>query len=158
MSEFIKIEYHRVDADALAKDEQELLTAALAASEKAYAPYSRFRVGCALGMEEGEHVLANNQENAAYPSGMCAERVALYHAGAMGINKGIRKIAVRGDSMDKLISQPVTPCGACRQAMLEYERMAGTDFIVLMQGKTGQVLRVKGVARSLIPFGFDIDF
>ena len=158
MSESINIVYELLAADELPQDEQDLLGAALQITDGAYAPYSRFKVGCALGMKAGETITANNQENVAFPSGLCAERVALFYAGAKGLQKGIRKIAVRGDSMDKLIEQPVTPCGACRQVMLEYERLAGIDFVVLMQGKTGKVLRVKGVAKSLIPFGFDIEF
>lgn len=158
MSESLHIEYDLLEAKDLPQDEQDLLHAALQATADAYAPYSRFKVGCALGLENGTQITANNQENAAFPSGMCAERAAFYYAGAQGMHAKVRKVAVRGDSLDKVIAQPVTPCGACRQAMLEYERLAGTDFIVIMQGKTGKVLRVKGVARSLIPFGFDIDF
>ena len=106
-------------------------------------------------LDDGEIILGNNQENKAFPSGTCAERTALFFAGSLG---KIRKIAVSAKSLTKPVNVPVTPCGACRQVMLEYEQMAGIPFIVLMQGETGPVLRVEGVASSLLPFGFDVDF
>lgn len=146
------------DTSSLSVDERELLEAALQASEKAYVPYSHFHVGCALLLEGGEVILGNNQENVAYPSSLCAERTALYFCGSQGKGADIRKIAIRARSGRKAIDRPVTPCGACRQVMLEYERIAERDIVVLMQGESGEVLRVDGVAKTLLPFSFDIEF
>ena len=146
------------DASSLPADEQELLAAALEATKKAYVPYSQFHVGCALLLEGGEVILGNNQENVAYPSSLCAERTALYFCGSQGKADKIRKIAIRAQSERKPIESPVTPCGACRQVMLEYERMAKEDVVVLMQGESGEILRVEGVAKTLLPFSFDIEF
>ena len=126
--------------------------------ENAYAPFSNFLVGCALQLENGEILIGSNQENKAFPSGICAERAALFHAGSAGKSIEIRKIAISAKSLKRIVNQPVTPCGACRQVMLEFEQIAGISFIILMQGETGPVLRLEGVAKSLLPFGFDVDF
>ncbi len=146
------------DPTGLLPDEVALLDQALEASKAAYAPFSNFHVGCAVALEGGEVYLGNNQENPAFPSSMCAERTALYFIGAQSKGDIVRKIAIRATSPQKLIASPVTPCGACRQVMLEYERLSGQPIIVLMQGATGKVLRLSGVATALLPFGFDIDF
>jgi cytidine deaminase len=146
------------DATGLPDDEVALLDAAMAASAAAYAPYSNFHVGCAVALEGGEVFTGNNQENPAFPSSLCAERTVLYYVGSQGKGNQLRKIAIRAESPEHLIASPVTPCGACRQVMLEYERLSGQPIVVLMQGKEGKVLRVTGVAASLLPFGFDIEF
>ena len=159
MDASIKISYEVFDnAGELPADEANLLARAETAAEGAYAPFSEFNVGCAIELKEGEIMTGNNQENLAYPSGLCAERVTLFFANASGKGKDIRKIAVRAFSKNVDVNVPVTPCGACRQVMLEYERMAGRPFIVLMQGAKGKILRVSGVENSLLPFGFNIDF
>jgi cytidine deaminase len=145
-------------ADGLAEDERALLATALSACDGAYAPYSHFQVGCAVLFVDGSVMTGNNQENPAFPSSLCAERTVLYYAGAHGHTAQVRKLAVRARSLDKHIGSPVTPCGACRQVMLETERQAETDLVVLMQGVDGKILRVVGVAKSLLPFGFDIAF
>ena len=154
----LHIPFELLEADALPADERELLAQAMEASALAYAPWSRFQVGCALQMVDGSVMTGNNQENPAFPSSLCAERTALYYAGAQGKGADIRKIAIRASSLEKVIDQPATPCGACRQVMLEYERLARTDLVVLMQGKEGKVLKVNGVGKTLLPFGFDIEF
>jgi len=159
LSEPLHIPFERfAHADDLPEDERSLLARALEATDDAYVPYSQFQVGCALLLEDGEVMTGNNQENVAYPSGLCAERTALYYCGSQGKAKRIRKIAIRARSERVPIDRPVTPCGACRQAMLEYERMAEADFVVLMQGATGEILRVTGIAKTLLPFSFDIEF
>ncbi|MEM7039035.1 MAG: cytidine deaminase, partial [Bacteroidota bacterium] len=91
----LNIEYELLDRDALPEDEQSLLKKAYEASQNAYAPYSRFLVGCALQMKDGSVLTGNNQENPAFPSSLCAERTALYYAGAQGLGDKIRKIAIR---------------------------------------------------------------
>ncbi len=146
------------DASALDPDEQALLTQALDACSLAYAPYSHFHVGCAVGLADGHVVTGNNQENQAFPSGICAERTALFYAGSQGHSAHVRKIAIRARSAKVAVNRPGTPCGACRQVMLEYERLAGQDLVVLMQGESGPVLRLVGVAKTLLPFAFDIEF
>lgn len=159
MNQEYHIAYELHDSSqGLPEDEVALLEAALHASAGAYAPYSHFHVGCALRLESGEIVTGNNQENPAFPSSLCAERTVLYFVGSQGKGNQIRKIAIRADSPEKLIEAPVTPCGACRQVMLEYERLSGQPLVVLMQGKVGKVLRVTGIAAALLPFGFDIEF
>ena len=159
MSNPLHIPFERFpDADELPPDEQELLRAALEATELAYAPYSRFQVGCAVQLLDGEVLTGNNQENVAYPSGLCAERTVLYYCGAQGKGDQLVKMAIRARSSQAAIVQPVPPCGACRLVMFEYERMSGRDIVVLMQGESGEVLRVTGVAKTLLPFSFDIEF
>lgn len=153
------IEYDLIDSAAsLPEDEQELLRLALEATANAYVPYSNFRVGCALRLEGGEVITGNNQENPAFPSSLCAERTALYYMGSLGKSDKLRKIAIRAVSTETEIHQPVTPCGACRQVMLEYERRAGKDIMVLMQGEEGNILKMNGIGKTLLPFGFDIEF
>lgn len=142
----------------LPTDEQDLLSQALKASEAAYAPFSNFYVGAAVLLTTGEVVLGNNQENKAFPSGLCAERVALFALGSQNKGTQVQKIAIRAKSLHKTIDTPTMPCGACRQVMLEYESMGNRDMIVLMQGDQGDILRVEGVAKSLLPFHFDTDF
>ncbi len=144
--------------DALEVAEQALLQKALIATEEAYAPYSHFFVGCAVELANGEVFLGNNQENRAYPSGLCAERTALYYIGAQGKGKDIAKIAIRARCENMPVLKPITPCGACCQAMVEYEEEAKNDFVVLMMGETGEVLRIEGVRKNLLPFYFDAAF
>ena len=153
------IEYQIFESlEDLPPGEGGLLTQAMTAAHAAFAPFSGFFVGCTLELDDGEVIQGNNQENKAYPSGMCAERTALYFAGSAGKGSKIRKIAIRAFSKNKKVDQPVTPCGACRQAMLEYEQMAGEPFIVLMQGESGRILRIVGIDGALLPFGFNIEF
>lgn len=144
--------------EELAEDEKALLTQALTACDRAYAPFSNFQVGAAVFLENGEIILGNNQENKAFPSGLCAERVAFFAIGAAGKGDQIRKVAIRAKSKLKTINKPTMPCGACRQVMLEYEEMGKQDIVVLMQGAEGDIIRVEGVAKSLLPFHFDTDF
>ena len=153
------IQYERFDdRSQLPPDEVQLLDQAMEATQQAYAPHSGFHVGAAVELEDGEVILGNNQENLAYPSGLCAERTALFYAGSIGKGDKIKKIAIRGRSSRIKLDVPVTPCGACRQVMLEYENLSGNPITVIMQGETGPVLRVSGVADTLLPFSFNIEF
>ena len=159
----LKQEYHIAfevleNASELPGREATLLETALKASQGAYAPFSHFFVGCAVELADGQVYTGNNQENPAFPSSLCAERTALYYLGSQGLGNAIRKIAIRATSSQKLIAAPVTPCGACRQVMLEYERLSGQPITVIMQGEEGKILRLNGVAAALLPFGFDIEF
>lgn len=152
------IEFERLNAADLPPDEQALLAAAWDASKRAHAPWSQFEVGCALQLADGSQLTGSNQESPAFPSGLCAERAALFHAGASGAGDQIRKIAVRARSQRKPVNVPVTPCGACRQVMLDFENRGGKPWTILMQGETGEVLRLVGVSACLLPFGFDFEF
>lgn len=155
----ITFEYQEYDnANALPPAEAELLARALDATHHAHAPYSGFYVGCALRLVSGEIITGNNQENAAYPSGLCAERTALFHAGSRGLGPELRALAVRARSAHAPVLTPPYPCGACRQVMVEYEQMAETPMLVLLQGETGPILRIEGVAGKLLPFVFQFKF
>ncbi|MEL6251098.1 MAG: cytidine deaminase [Bacteroidota bacterium] len=155
----LKISYQLFSENSqLPQDEQELLVHARKACDYAYAPFSRFKVGAAVLLEGGEIVLGSNQENKAFPSGLCAERVALFAIGAAGKGAKIRKLAIRATSELTKVDAPAMPCGACRQVMLEYEQMTDHNMVVLMQGEEGEILRVEGVANSLLPFHFDTKF
>ena len=99
---------------------KELMAKAVEARKKAYAPYSKFRVGAAITLDNGEVVLGANQENAAYPSGLCAERVAVFHAGAVYPDAKMLQLAISAAADEKIVDEPIPPCGACRQAIAEY--------------------------------------
>jgi cytidine deaminase len=140
--------------EELQADEQFLLTEAKKAMSNAYAPYSRFHVGAALILENGKIQLGNNQENVAYPSGLCAERVAIFAAGAQYPGMSVLKIAISARSLDFLTDHPIAPCGACRQSMLEYELNQKKPIIVIMMGESGKVYRVSGI-QQLLPISFN---
>lgn len=159
MEHKIEINYTLLDRlEQLAADEATLLEKAWEATKLAYAPFSHFKVGCALQLADGSILLGNNQENLAFPSGICAERTALFYAGSLGKGSEIRKIAVRAWAERTEVKVPVMPCGACRQVMVEYENLARTPLVILSQGATGQIMRMEGVKASLMPFSFDIEF
>ncbi|GIV44228.1 MAG: cytidine deaminase [Bacteroidia bacterium] len=148
------LNYEVYEWGELSLEEQLLLSKALEATHHAYAPYSHFYVGAAVQLSDGSIILGNNQENAAYPSGICAERNALFHVGALGKGKEIISIAIRARTDSLILNQPIFPCGACRQVMLEYEQMCQRPIKVLMQGETGKVLIAKGIENFLLPLVF----
>lgn len=157
MKKELNIAYEQFQSsEQLPEDEQQLLSQAMKATENAYAPYSEFFVGAAVLLETGEVILGNNQENGAYPSGLCAERTALFATGAAGKSGLIRKIAIRAQSPKYAMNHPVGPCGACRQVMVEYEKLSGRTMVVLLQGESGDILRINGIAENLLPFTFDL--
>jgi cytidine deaminase len=143
-------------AGELSEADRNLLISAEGARDKAYAPYSHFFVGAALELEDGTVVQGNNQENVAYPSGICAERTALFAAGANYPGKAIVRIAISAFSPDFELQHPVYPCGACRQVMSEYERISGQPLQIIMAGKKGKVHKVNGLI-NLLPVAFDAD-
>lgn len=140
--------------DELPDDEQTLVEHARMASDVAYAPYSRYRVGAALKLSDGRMVIGSNQENVAYPSGMCAERVAFFAAGAQFPGKKIEKVAIIAQSDDFMVSEPVAPCGACRQSMSEYEFRQESNIRLLLVSQQGKVLAIESV-KSLLPLIFN---
>ena len=142
--------------DELNAPDRELLENAVRASQTAYAPYSSFRVGAALRLSDGQIILGNNQENAAYPSGLCAERVALFYAQAHFPAEAVEAIAIYANATDFTLRQPVTPCGACRQVIAEYEHRHKVKTRILMSNGNGKVQVVNG-AGNLLPLMFYLE-
>lgn len=134
-----------------------MIKVASSSSKKAYAPYSKFGVGAAVLLESGEICLGSNQENGAFPSGLCAERVAIFHAGALHPDTQISAIAITIDYSRTDFESMAFPCGACRQSMLEYEIKQGKPIRVFIVGKEGDVLVSKSV-EQLLPLSFTGDF
>jgi len=145
------------DRTKLPLRDADLLTIAYEAAKHAYAPYSRFKVGAAVLLKNGHIISGNNQENAVYPSGMCAERVALFYAAAQFPETPIEKIAITAIGNEKETNRPVPPCGSCRQSLLEYEIKFGEPIEVIIAGAKGEVYIVKSVA-ELLPLSFNNDF
>lgn len=140
--------------EELSQDMQDLMTKAAATRDSAYAPYSRFRVGAAILLENGAVVTGSNQENASYPSGLCAERTAVYAAGAQFPGQKILKIAITAKSERHQILSPVPPCGACRQALIEYEVKQEDPIELFFMGEGGKVIKADSV-KDLLPLIFD---
>jgi cytidine deaminase len=133
--------------------DQDLLQKAIESSKKAYAPYSKFHVGAAILLENGEIVTGNNQENAAYPSGLCAERVAAFHASSQFPEVKFITIAITANSKEFNICAPIYPCGACRQVLAEYEYHFEKDIKLILMGETGKVHIVNNV-KTFLPLMF----
>ncbi len=119
----------------------------------AYAPYSKFNVGAALLLENGEVVSGTNQENAAYPSGLCAERVTMFYANSRYPNVAPKALAIATFVDGDFLEEPITPCGACRQVLLESEVRYGVNIDVLLYGKKG-IYKISSV-KDLLPLSFD---
>jgi len=136
---------------------QELMNIAIKARKQAYAPYSKFSVGAAILLDNDEIIIGNNQENAAYPSGMCAERVAIYSAGSRYPKVPLLKLAISASSSLKEVVQPVAPCGACRQAISEYEVTQNRPIEIYFMGASGKIIKVDSL-KDLLPLGFDKSF
>lgn len=133
---------------------QVLMKNAITARDNAYAPYSQFKVGAAILLENEEIISGSNQENASYPSGLCAERTAVYYAGAKFPDIKIKSIAVSAKSMKHSVVTPVPPCGACRQALAEYEVKQNSEIEVFFMGESGKVIRANSI-KDLLPLIFD---
>ena len=136
---------------------QELMQSAKQARDRAYAPYSSFMVGSSIELANGVIVQGNNQENAAYPSGLCAERVAVFYAGATYPGVAIKNIAITVRSLHHTVLIPTPPCGSCRQGLAEYEVNQEEPIKVYFMGETGQVVRANSV-KDLLPLIFDSSF
>ena len=134
-----------------------LMGEAVAARKNAYAPYSKFQVGAALLLDNGKIVLGSNQENAAYPSGLCAERVAIFQAGAVYPGVKIIKMAITAASQQKMVNVPIAPCGACRQSIAEYELRQDTPIEIWFMGETGKVY-CSGSLKNLLPMVFGSEY
>lgn len=139
---------------SLPSEIQILMNKAHTAREKAYAPYSSFKVGAALQLETGEMITGNNQENAAFPSGLCAERVAVFYAGSQFLEAVVQVMAISARSLKYQLTTPTPPCGACRQALAEYEVKQKTPITLYFMGESGQVVKARSV-KDLLPLIFD---
>ena len=139
--------------EELNRQEQHLVELAREMTEKAYAPYSEFFVGAAVLLENGEIITGSNQENGAYPSGLCAERVAVFAASAMFPGVPMKTIAVSAKSTRLELNEPVSPCGACRQVLLEYEILQNAPIKMLLTKEDGKILVIEKV-HDLLPLAF----
>ena len=138
-------------------DIQHLMSQAVEVRKKAYSPYSRFKVGAAILLDNGKIVLGSNQENAAFPSGLCAERVAIFQAGAIYPEARILKIAISAASDTSTISTPIPPCGSCRQSIAEYEIKQESPIEIYFMGEVGTIYKSASL-KNLLPFLFDKKF
>ncbi len=141
----------------LSANDQSLMKQAMEIRKKAYAPYSNFRVGAAVLLENGKVLLGSNQENAAYPSGLCAERVAIYNAGANYPTIKILKIAISATSDTNPNTTPIPPCGSCRQSIAEFETNQQIPIEIFFMGESGSVHKSDSL-KNLLPFMFDKNF
>jgi cytidine deaminase len=142
------------DQSQLSENIQSLMLQAIEIRKKAYAPYSHFRVGAAIALDNGKIVLGSNQENAAYPSGLCAERVAIYQAGAIYPEAKIVTIAISAASDSNPTLTPIPPCGSCRQSIAEYEFKQDAPIEIYFMGESGEVYRSNSI-NNLLPLSFN---
>ncbi len=132
--------------------EKKLIAAAKHATEKSYAPYSNFKVGAALLLKNGEIITGNNQENAAYPSGLCAERVAVFYANSVYPDQEIEAIAIAAWANNTFTKDAITPCGGCRQVLLEAENRFSAPMRILMYSEEG--IYIVNTIKTLLPLSF----
>jgi len=149
----IEIFFTSATLSELSNNEQELIVKAKKAFSNAYAPYSGFLVGASVLLENGEIINGSNQENVAYPSGLCAERVALFYAGAKYPEVAIKTIAVSAKSKTFKIDDLISPCGACRQVIAEYQQKQGKNIKILLHTSNDKVLIAESI-EDLLPIMF----
>lgn len=151
--QILELSYRIFALDELPEESRKLVDAALEATRRSYAPYSHFYVGAAVLLDNGVIVTGNNQENVAFPSGLCAERTALFYANAQYPEVPVKALAiVARDSSGKVTPTPISPCGACRQVMLETENRFGKPMQVLL-ASAEEVIVVER-ASALLPLAF----
>ena len=150
----IKINFTAYDSvDELDAQDRELCREAIEALRTSHSPYSKFRVGVAMRLKSEKILRASNQENVAYPSGLCAERVALFHWGANHADDPIEVMAVTAHTDEFQLTKPVTSCGACLQVLAEYEKKQGSAIKMLLYCQNGPVWSATGI-ESFLPFLF----
>jgi cytidine deaminase len=145
------------DKEDMPTDVQDLMQQAIEVRKNAYAPYSKFRVGVAIALDNGEVIVGSNQENAAYPSGLCAERVAIFYAGAKYPDAKVLKMAITAASDTNQTTAPIPPCGSCRQSIAEYEIKQEMPIEIYFMGEIGLVYKSDSL-KNLLPFMFDKKF
>ena len=144
------------DISELKKEDAELLVKARAVTKQAYAPYSNFFVGAVAKLGNGELVAGTNQENASYPVGICAERVLLGNAATLFPGISVDTLAISYDSKEVPSNHPISPCGMCRQALLEYETRTAKPIRLILAGQKGKIFIVNTI-KFLLPFAFTPD-
>lgn len=149
----IETKFSILSYEELNSEEKILIEKSKEQISKAYAPYSNFHVGAAVLLENGEIFAGSNQENSAYPSGLCAERVAIFYANAQQPNIPVKTLAIAAFTNGKYMETPITPCGACRQVLLETEVRFEKDITVLLYGSEA-IYRLENV-RDLLPLSFE---
>lgn len=155
--EEIRIQYRKYKIEEVPGDVLELIEHARGAIQKAYAPYSRFKVGAALKLANGKIITGNNQENVAYPSGLCAERVALFYANAQYPDEAVMDLLIMAESGDAGVTEnPVVPCGSCRQVLQETENRYHQNIRVILVGKEEAWIFESG--SQLLPLNFTDDY
>ena len=158
MEKELKITFESIENyNSLDAIEKKLFDAAQKIREKAYAPYSNFRVGAALLLDNGKIISGSNQENAAYPSGLCAERTAIFYAGSAYPEAKILKMAITAASDHNQTTAPIPPCGSCRQSIAEYEIRQETPIEIYFMGEIGSIYKSESL-KNLLPFMFDKKF
>ena len=145
------------DIDDLPAKIQELVLSAKNIRRKAYSKYSNFSVGVSILLEDDTIVDGSNQENAAYPSGLCAERTAIFYANSNYPHLKIKCLVIVAGSNLKSNSTPIAPCGACRQVIAEYENKQNSEIELYFMGETGKIIHSKSI-ENLLPFKFDSSF
>jgi cytidine deaminase len=155
MQKKIEFEYDLlVDASGLSVEDQQLLEAAKNATKSAYAPYSNFQVGAAARLSNGNIQIGSNQESASFPVGICAERTLLNSIGSQFPDLSILTMAVTYQPIGKESNAPISPCGMCRQSLLDFEQRYGVPIKLILAGMSGEVMVIHS-ASNLLPFGFD---
>ncbi|MFN8288278.1 MAG: cytidine deaminase [Chitinophagales bacterium] len=150
----IKFSLRVYDAPAeLNAEDKALMQQAIDALQNAYAPYSKFRVGAAVLLQNGKVVTGTNQENASYPVGICAEGTALSTASSLYPNVAIKKIAITVKSETHVVDHPVAPCGICRQRILEYENRYNSPIEIIIMGEQGKIYSINTV-KDILPLYF----
>jgi cytidine deaminase len=142
------------DSTALETTDQELLEAARKATQNAYAPYSNFWVGAAARLSSNQIIIGANQESASFPVGVCAERALLNSVGSQFPELSIVTMAVSYQPVGKDSKEPISPCGMCRQSLLDFENRYGAPIKIILAGLEGPVMMIDS-ASYLLPFGFD---
>lgn len=150
----ISIEVRRYDE--LTPEDRQLINMACEATQRSYAPYSHFSVGAAALLANGTVVTGTNQENAAYPSGLCAERTTLFYANSQYPEQPVKTLAIAARTEEDFLDTPIPPCGACRQVLLETEKRYGKPVRILLYSKSD--IYILNGASSLLPLSFDGDF
>ena len=155
MQKKIEFEYDLLaDASGLSAEDQTLLEAAKNATKSAYAPYSNFQVGAAARLSNGNIQIGSNQESASFPVGICAERTLLNSVGSQFPDLSILTMAISYQPIGKDSNAPISPCGMCRQSLLDFEQRYGAPIKIILAGMSGEVMVIHS-ASNLLPFGFD---
>jgi cytidine deaminase len=152
----LNVPMHSYQWEELTDEQREVVTIAKEQTDRSYCPYSRYHVGAAAKLANGEIVRGCNQENAAYPSGLCAERSALFAAGAQYPDEPVTMLAIACYTGGHFTKEPGSPCGACRQVMAEYEHRQKQAIPLLLPGPDGSIYRFRSLS-DLLPFGFSAD-